>query len=193
MTRSRIDRFYVSGGGWWIDDIPSVGHRLLSALFDHHMVTLHLHWNKEGPPEPRQDFFRLSRHLLKSESVREEFISQWAIWIDEVESPFYTITPSQRWSRLMTRVRQFFKVKARGATTENQREGALLREALEHSSSRAQMEDDEELDEIWQRDRVRLAEWERESAYRTIHLRELRFLREGDAPTGYTFRLQGHR
>ena len=93
----------------------------------------------------------------------------------------------------MTRVRQFFKEKARGATTESQREGALLREALEHSASRAQMEDEEEPNEILQRDRVRLAEWERESAYRTIHLRELQFLREGDAPTSYTFRLQGRR
>lgn len=80
LFESRLDRFYLSDKGWWIDKIGCLNHLGGSALSDHNPISLCFTMNVSSPlTRGKVAFFKANPNVVKK---LENLARLKAAWLD---------------------------------------------------------------------------------------------------------------
>ncbi|KAL3680463.1 hypothetical protein R1sor_023419 [Riccia sorocarpa] len=158
FDQSRLDRFYMSGGGEWLYHIRSVEHQGARTLSDHVHIVLEV-VTKElvAGSRPRRSYFKMDFKAFKKEGVLDRAKEAW------VAHPRWARDKRKRWALALGRIRKLL-MEVRNDANRGRVDISLLEEKVEEARGRVQHDQSEEARSLFEEAVTTLRRREQEEA-----------------------------
>ncbi|KAL3694987.1 hypothetical protein R1sor_008638 [Riccia sorocarpa] len=142
FDQSRLDRFYLSGGGEWLYHIRAVEHQGARTLSDHVPIVLELVTTELlSGSRPRRSYFKMDCKAFGKEDVLEEAKEVWRA------HPRWARDKRKRWALALGRIRKLL-MEVRSEASRERLDMSLLEDKVEEARSRVQHDQSVEKPEV---------------------------------------------
>ncbi|KAL3681754.1 hypothetical protein R1sor_024710 [Riccia sorocarpa] len=142
FDQSRLDRFYLSGGGEWLYHLRSVEHQGARTLSDHVPIVLNVVLKEaRAGARPRRSYFKIDCRALQKDGVLERAKECWN------DHPRWARDKRKRWAFALGRIRRLL-MEVRNEGKRSRVNSSVLEEKVEEAREH------EETDEVLSRRRT---------------------------------------